>query len=111
MEFGGRSSIHGLSYVSDPLLPPWERLVWLFLFLASLAVYLNVSSYIAWRENMVVTNLGSTGRPVNNLDTVTICGGGLHMAEASLAATVLERTLLPVLRRIMTEMKVRTNLK
>ena len=80
MEFGDRSSIHGLSYVSYPLLPPWERLVWLFLFLASLAVYLNVSSYIAWRENMVVANLGNTGRPVNDLDTVTICGSGLHMA-------------------------------
>ena len=34
-----------------------------------------------------------------------------YNAEAYLAATVLERTLLPVLRRIMTEMKVRTNLK
>ena len=34
-----------------------------------------------------------------------------YNAEASLAATVLERTLLPVLRRIMTGMKMRTNLK
>ena len=30
---------------------------------------------------MVVTNLGSTGRRVNDLDTVTICGSGLHMAR------------------------------
>ena len=83
-DFGGKISIHGLSYVCDPLLPPCERLLWLFLFLSGLglAVYLNVSSYAAWRENMVVTNLRSTGRPVNQLDfpTVTICGSGLHMA-------------------------------
>ena len=83
-EFGVRSSIHGLRYVTDPLLSSWERLLWLFLFLSglSLAVYLNVSSYTAWRENMVVTNLASTGRPVNEFDfpTVTICASGLHMA-------------------------------
>ena len=83
-DFGGKISIHGLSYVCDPLLPSCERLLWLFLFLSSLglAVYLNVCSYAAWRENMVVTNLRSTGRPVNQLDfpTVTICGSGLHMA-------------------------------
>ena len=83
-EFGGRSSIHGLSYVCDPHLPSCERLLWLFLFFSSLslAVYLNFSSYMAWRENMVVTNLRSTGKPVNQVDfpTVTICGSGLHMA-------------------------------
>ena len=83
-EFGGRSSIHGLSYVADPLLPSCERLLWLFLFFCglSLAVYLNFSSYMAWRANMVVTNMRSNGKPVNELDfpTVTICGSGLHMA-------------------------------
>ena len=82
-EYGGKSSIHGLGYVADPLLPPCERILWLFLFLScfALAVFLNVSSYIAWRENMVVTNLRSTGRPVSELDfpTVTICASGLHM--------------------------------
>ena len=83
-EFGGRSSIHGLSYVADPLLPSCERLLWLFLFLCGLglAVYLNVSTYNAWRANMVVTNMRSNGKLVNELDfpTVTICGSGLHMA-------------------------------
>ena len=82
-EYGSKSSVHGLSYVADPLLPLCERILWFFLFLGGLglAVYLNVSSYIAWRENMVVINLRSTGRPVSELDfpTVTICASGLHM--------------------------------
>ena len=84
-EFGGRSSIHGLGYISDRHLHACDRLLWLFLFLGGLcfAIFFNISSYNAWQDNMVVTNLRSTGRPVSQLDfpTVTICGSGLHMGN------------------------------
>ena len=84
-EFGGRSSIHGLGYISDRHLHVCDRLLWLFLFLGGLwfAIFFNISSYNAWQDNMVVTNLRSTGRPVSQLDfpTVTICGSGLHMGN------------------------------
>ena len=39
-EFGGKSSIHGLSYVCDPLLPSCERLLW-----ASPALFLLVDRH------------------------------------------------------------------
>ena len=84
-EFAGRSSIHGLGYISDPHLHVCDRLLWLFFFLGGLcfAIFFNISSYNAWQDNMVVTNLRSTGRPVSQLDfpTVTICGSGLHMGN------------------------------
>ena len=84
-EFGGRSSVHGVGYISDPHLHVCDRLLWLFLFLGGLclAIFFNICSYNAWRDNMVVTNLRSTGRPVSQMDfpTVTICGSGLHMGN------------------------------
>ena len=84
-QYGARSSIHGLAYVSDCLLSPQDRILWLLLFIGclSLALFLNISSYAEWQENQVVTNVKETGRPVAEVPfpTVTVCGMGLHMSN------------------------------
>ena len=84
-QYGARSSIHGLAYVSDSLLPSQDRILWLLLFIGclSLALFLNISSYAEWQENQVVTNVKERGRPVAEVPfpTVTVCGMGLHLTN------------------------------
>ena len=84
-EYSSRTSVHGLAYISDPLLSFKDRNLWLLLFLGCvvLAIFLNISAYREWRGNQVVTNMKENGRPVSEVPfpTLTICGMGLNMVN------------------------------
>ena len=65
-EFGSRSSIHGVSYTLDRALSWLDRVLWLLLFLGSiaLAAYMITTTVQDWRERQVVTTLKTMSKPV-----------------------------------------------
>ena len=65
-EFGSRSSIHGVSYTLDRALPWLDRVLWLLLFLGSiaLAAYMITTTVKDWQDRQVVTTLKTMSKPV-----------------------------------------------
>ena len=92
VEFGSRTTVHGVGYVADSQFPHSIRILWLILSVLCLCLagYLSHKSYTDWQEDQVITTLKTTARPVTDLSfpTVTICAAGLHMENVK---TVLER--------------------
>ena len=82
-EYASRTSIHGISYISDQRLSLVDRILWLLVVLAfvGLATILTWDIWEQWEEEQVVTTLKNTAKPVTEVPfpTVTICGAGLHM--------------------------------
>ena len=65
-EFGSRSSIHGVSYTLDRSLSWLDRVLWLFLFLGSIALagFMIITTVQDWQERQVVTTLKTMSKPV-----------------------------------------------
>ena len=84
-EYASRTSIHGISYISDQRLSLVDRILWLLVVLAfvGLATILTWDIWEQWEEEQVVTTLKNTAKPVTEVPfpTVTICGAGLHMTN------------------------------
>ena len=84
-EYASRTSIHGISYISDQALSLVDRILWLLVVLAfvGLATILTWDIWEQWEEDQVVTTLKNTAKPVTEVPfpTVTICGAGLHMTN------------------------------
>ena len=84
-EFASRSSLHGLNYVFDRTVPPWDRKLWLLLFIcmAALALSMVYTFYFDWQEKPVMTSLKSLSKPVTELEfpAITICSSGHHMGQ------------------------------
>jgi hypothetical protein len=82
-EFAESSTIHGISYILSPGLPPADRVLWALLTLASLAfaIYSSATSYAEWRSNLTITTLKDAAKPVTNLPfpAITICTDGLDI--------------------------------
>ena len=84
-DYASQSSIHGISYIFDHKLGPWERVLWLMVVIGFLilATHLTLDTWTQWQEEQVVTTLKNTAKPVTEVPfpTVTICGAGLHMTN------------------------------
>ena len=84
-DFASRSTVHGVSYIFDRTVPPFDRFLWLIIFLgsASFAISLIYSSYTDWQDNQVITSLKTVAKPVTDLNfpAVTICAAGQHMGN------------------------------
>ena len=82
-QYGSRSSIHGVSYTLDQTLPWPDRLLWLLLFTASIALsgYMISKVVLDWQQDPTITTLESNSASVDGLDfpTVTVCGPGRYM--------------------------------
>ena len=91
-EYGGRSSIHGISYILGRTETICDRLVWLAVFLIAgfVTVLLTIKSYNNWQDSQVVTTLQDMDRVVQgmNYPAVTFCAAGLHtdLVEEALLA-------------------------
>ena len=92
VEFGSRTTVHGVGYVADSQFPHSIRILWLVVSVhcLCLAGYLSHRSYTDWQSDQVITTLKTTAKPVTDLafPTVTICAAGLHMENVK---NVLER--------------------
>ena len=75
-EFGSRSSIHGVSYTLDRALSWLDRILWLLLFLGSiaLAAYMITTTVQDWRERQVVTTLKTMSKPVTGESSAILQG-------------------------------------
>ena len=86
MEYAQHSTVHGFNYIFDQSIGIVERVLWLILVICYLCLVLFYihSSYNHWQENMVITTLQSTTKPVSHLEfpSVTICTDGLNMGLA-----------------------------
>ena len=75
-EYASRTSIHGISYISDQRLSLVDRILWLLVVLAfvGLATILTWDIWEQWEEEQVVTTLKNTAKPVTEVPfpTVTI---------------------------------------
>ncbi len=81
MDFTEHSTTHGLYYACEREAKLVSHLFWLLicLVLFSLAVYLIVKQYVAWKDDPVLTTVSTTGHPVSNITfpAITICSLGL----------------------------------
>ena len=83
-EFAERSTIHGISYVSDPDLSPLDRLLWLLIFFAffGLAVVSIKTSHLEWQNDQVISTMTFLKEPMTTFSpSITICSPGLHMDQ------------------------------
>ena len=55
LDYGSNSSLHGVGYLLDPQSRPGHRLLWLLVFITSLALAISLThqSYVHWQDNQV----------------------------------------------------------
>ena len=82
-DYASRSTVHGISYITDRTVPVPDRCLWLLICLgmAATAVFMATTSYQAWQDDPVITTLKTVAKPVAELGfpAVTICAAGQHM--------------------------------
>ena len=63
-DFAENTTIHGIGYIFNALLPFIERCFWavVFGFFATLAIYWSYDIAIQWQADPVLTSVKSTGR-------------------------------------------------
>ena len=63
-DFAENTTIHGIGYIFNTLLPFIERCLWTvaFGFFACLAIYLSAKAAVEWQSDPVITTVKSTGR-------------------------------------------------
>ena len=81
--YTSNTTVHGLSYITDPALPRLDRVVWLILVgvFAVFAVVISHGVFQQWQENKVTTTLKDTEFPVTKLEfpAITLCSTGMTM--------------------------------
>ena len=62
-DFAEHTTIHGIGYIFDGLIPRFERFIWflIFGFFGTLAMYWTGTDYQLWQGNPVLTSIKSTG--------------------------------------------------
>ena len=79
-EYSNRSTVHGIGYICDKKLGLFDRCLWLIMVIScmSMALWLITSSYASWQDNLVITTLKTTTKPVSELKfpAVTIYADG-----------------------------------
>ena len=63
-DFAEHTTIHGIGYIFDGLIPRFERFIWflIFGFFGTLAMYWTGADYQLWQGNPVLTSIKSTGK-------------------------------------------------
>ena len=79
-EYADVSSIHGIRYILDRESHWCDRIVWLLVVLVTtfLAIFASVSIYKSWKESPVLITIGTSEKPIADLElpVITICGSG-----------------------------------
>ena len=62
-DFAEHTTIHGIGYIFDGVIPRFERFIWflIFGFFGTLAMYWTGTDYYLWQGNPVLTSIKSTG--------------------------------------------------
>ena len=80
-EFASTTTIHGIAYVFDNALKPFDRILWILAVClgTGFAIILSLEAWIDWKDSPVLTSVSSTGLPIQNIDfpAITICSQGL----------------------------------
>ena len=68
-DFAENTTIHGIGYVFNAMLPFIERCLWavVFGFFAFLAIYWSAEMAVEWQDDPVVTTVKSTGRSMKDI--------------------------------------------
>ena len=63
-DFAENTTIHGIGYIFNTLLPFIERCLWTvaFGFFACLAIYWSAEMAVEWQDDPVITTVKSTGK-------------------------------------------------
>ena len=76
-QYSENTTVHGISYVFEKGLPHLERLLWILAVVTGigLAIYMSLTAYWQWVDNPVLTTIGTTGYPIENVSfpAITIC--------------------------------------
>ena len=76
-DYSESTTIHGISYIFESGLSALERLLWICVVCVFLgfAVGLSVQAYINWKDNQVLTTIGTTGYPIEKIEfpAITVC--------------------------------------
>ena len=81
-ELADVSTVHGLRYVlkTSSNKHAFDRIAWILIVVGATAIgiILSANTWIHWRDNPVVTTIGSASLPITSLDfpAVTICSPG-----------------------------------
>ena len=80
VEYGGATTIHGISYILEDGRQLFERVVWVVLvtFCALVSLSSTIEIYQNWDEDPITTTIGTTEYDIGNLEypSVTICAQG-----------------------------------
>ena len=76
-DYSESTTIHGISYIFESGLSALERLLWICVVCVffGFAVGLSVQAYINWKDNQVLTTIGTTGHPIEKIEfpAITVC--------------------------------------
>ena len=79
-EYADVSSIHGIRYILDRESHWCDRIIWLLVVsvTTSLAIFASVSIYKSWKDSPVLITIGTSEKPIADLEfpVITICGSG-----------------------------------
>ena len=80
VEYGGATTIHGISYILEDGRQLFERVVWVVLvtFCALVSLSSTIEIYQNWDEDPITTTIGTTEYEIENLEypSITVCAQG-----------------------------------
>ena len=84
-EYADVSTIHGIRYILNSGSHWLDRIVWLLAVLITsiLAIFASASIYDSWKESPVLTTIGTSEKPIADLEfpAITICGSGNNLKD------------------------------
>ena len=76
-DYSESTTIHGIGYIFESGVTALERLLWICVvcFGTGMAISLAIVAYINWKDNPVLTTVGTTGHPIEKVEfpAITIC--------------------------------------
>lgn len=79
-EYSEAATIHGIYYIFERGRCAFERFIWIVVVLLALlfAIELSITAYDNWKSNPVLTSVGTTGYPIEQVKfpSITICPQG-----------------------------------
>ena len=90
-EYASDSNLHGIAYFCEDGLLVAERILWVVIVILAfiIAILMTVAAYNSWQADPVLTSVGTTGFPIEEVDfpAITICSQGISddIIDAALA--------------------------